>query len=58
METDRDGTVRLLNVGNELESEVGHLTMSPAVDGPCQTAERTLGLGDVLGLESLYDPLS
>jgi hypothetical protein len=32
----------------------GELTMSPRSNGPCSSAEITLGLGDVLGLEELY----
>lgn len=32
----------------------GRLTMSPRLDGTCQLAEATLGLGDLLGLEALY----
>lgn len=35
------------------ESKHGTLTMSPKL-GACTRAERTLGLGDLLGLESLY----
>lgn len=32
----------------------GELTMSPAINGPCQDAESTLGHGDVQGLRALY----
>lgn len=36
------------------EKRHGRLTMSPYIDGPCENAEATLGLGDMLGLEHLY----
>lgn len=36
------------------ETKHGRLTMSPYLDGPCENNESTLGLGDMLGLESLY----
>jgi hypothetical protein len=36
------------------ERKHGRLTMSPFVDGPCQNSEATLGLGDIMGLESIY----
>jgi hypothetical protein len=36
------------------ERRHGRLTMSPYLDGPCENAEATLGLGDMLGLEALY----
>ncbi len=36
------------------ENKHGRLTMSPYLDGPCNNNEATLGLGDMLGLESLY----
>jgi hypothetical protein len=32
----------------------GDLTMSPTSNGPCETEEISLGLGDILGLEELY----
>lgn len=36
------------------EKRHGRLTMSPFLDGPCENNEATLGLGDMLGLESMY----
>lgn len=36
------------------ENEHGNLTMSRLLNGPCQEAEKTLGYGDVLGLEEKY----
>lgn len=36
------------------ERKHGRLTMSPYLDGPCENAEASLGLGDMLGLEALY----
>lgn len=30
------------------------LTMSPRINGTCQAGERTLGLGDVLGMKNIY----
>jgi hypothetical protein len=36
------------------EARHGRLTMSPFLDGPCENNESTLGLGDMLGLESMY----
>lgn len=36
------------------EKRHGRLTMSPFLDGPCNNNEATLGLGDMLGLESMY----
>jgi hypothetical protein len=36
------------------ESKHGDLTMSTTSNGPCEGAEISLGLGDVLGLEQLY----
>ena len=37
-------------------SEVSHrnLTMSPSINGPCQSSERSLGLGDWRGLDRKY----
>lgn len=39
---------------NIAEADHPDLTMSPASNGPCQASERTLGLGDILGLEESY----
>lgn len=36
------------------EETNGRLTMSAEADGPCQTRERTLGLGDAISLDRLY----
>ena len=36
------------------ESTHGNLTMSDRSNGPCQSSERSLGRGDVLGLASKY----
>lgn len=36
------------------ESGHGRLTMSPILDGLCNNAESTLGLGDILALQRLY----
>ena len=36
------------------ESGHGNLTMSTIINGPCQISERTLGRGDVLGLDRKY----
>jgi hypothetical protein len=41
-------------LGHVSEQTHGYLTMSTKLNGPCQDAERSLGLGDVLGLESMY----
>jgi hypothetical protein len=38
-----------------LESSHGKLTMSASINGPCQGSERSLGRGDVLGLNDIYD---
>lgn len=43
-----------LGLGHVPEQYHGRLTMSPVIDGPCQKSERTLGKGDVLGLEGKY----
>jgi hypothetical protein len=36
------------------ESSHGKLTMSGRINGPCQSSERSLGRGDVLGLDHKY----
>lgn len=36
------------------EEEHGWLTMSPELNGPCQSSETSLGRGDIWGLQSLY----
>jgi hypothetical protein len=36
------------------EDRHGELTMSPLINGSCQASERTLGKGDVLGLDHKY----
>ena len=41
-------------LGHVGERRHGRLTMSPFLDGPCNAAEASLGLGDVRGLEALY----
>jgi hypothetical protein len=41
-------------LGHVSEQTHANLTMSKKSNGPCQDAERSLGLGDVRGLESLY----
>jgi hypothetical protein len=43
-----------LGLGHVPEQTHGRLTMSPVINGPCQKSERTLGKGDVLGLEGKY----
>lgn len=41
-------------MGHVLERPHRNLTMSPTINGPCQGSERSLGRGDVLGLDSKY----
>lgn len=41
-------------LGHVSESYHGVLTMSPVTEGPCQVSERTLGRGDVIGLNNKY----
>lgn len=36
------------------EEAHGNLTMSPRINGPCQTSEASLGLGDARGLDARY----
>jgi hypothetical protein len=43
----------LFGMGHVSDSSHGNLTMSPTI-AACQSSERTLGLGDVRGLESKY----
>ena len=44
----------VFGLGHVAESGSRNLTMSPAINGPCQSAERSLGRGDVLGLDGKY----
>lgn len=44
----------VLGLDHVSERKHGRLTMSPRLDGRCELAEATLGLGDLLGLEALY----
>ena len=41
-------------LGHVSESSHAKLTMSDRSNGPCQSSERSLGRGDVLGLASKY----
>ena len=44
----------VFGLGHVPESGSRNLTMSPAINGPCQASERSLGRGDVLGLDGKY----
>jgi hypothetical protein len=41
-------------IGHVPEGAHGNLTMSPLINGPCQSSEATLGLGDVKALRAKY----
>ena len=41
-------------LGHVLEKDHPNLTMSGGINGPCQMSERSLGRGDVLGLDRKY----
>lgn len=41
-------------LGHVLEKSHRYMTMSTNINGPCQMAERSLGRGDVLGLDRKY----
>ena len=44
----------VFGLGHVPESGNQNQTMSPNINGPCQGTERTLGRGDVLGLDAKY----
>ncbi len=44
----------VFGLGHVDEAEHGNLTMSPLINGACQTSEATLGKGDVLALRAKY----
>ncbi|QIN83814.1 hypothetical protein GBA63_15090 [Rubrobacter tropicus] len=41
-------------LGHVVEDYHPNLTMGPVINGPCQSSERSLGRGDVLGLDGKY----
>lgn len=45
----------VFGLGHVPEDGSRNLTMSPVINGPCQGSERSLGRGDVLGLDGKYD---
>jgi hypothetical protein len=45
----------VFGLGHVAEYANPNLTMSPTINGTCQADERSLGRGDVLGLDSKYD---
>ena len=42
-------------LGHIMEMDHRYMTMSTFINGPCQSSERSLGRGDVLGLDRKYD---
>lgn len=44
----------VFGLGHVSEGDHRNLTMSPIINRPCQAAERSLGRGDVLGLDGKY----
>jgi hypothetical protein len=45
----------VFGLGHVPEDGNRNLTMSPVINGTCQSSERSLGRGDVLGLDGKYD---